>query len=190
MKTIIANLQKKQENLYDETRGVLAEIIDEYQQLRNNYGFVPVKVEQKDRTIIGLNYEYDEDIEDYKFHYRCCGKGEHQRFTTDQMFSMIEQIDKLNEPYRKLQKYKEKKDVDAVVLEYVDYQLKKQITLQAKSLNDLFIQFYRMNRTYRYCNGYHYSFDSSNVNSLYQQWLDDMPNEMSMNLYYGNGVVD
>lgn len=55
----------------------------------------------------------------------------------------------------------------------------------------LFEQFYKLNNSLRYCNGYSYRFVDHILELKYREWLksDDF-NKKSFNLYYGNGVVD
>ena len=55
----------------------------------------------------------------------------------------------------------------------------------------LFEEFYRLNNSLRYCNGYYYSFKDETITKKYKEWLNsDDYKQKSFQLYYGNGVVD
>jgi hypothetical protein len=56
---------------------------------------------------------------------------------------------------------------------------------------DIFIQFYKLNNSLRYCNGSYYRFRDSSLGDGYDEWLrSDDYKSISFDLYYGGGVVD
>jgi hypothetical protein len=55
----------------------------------------------------------------------------------------------------------------------------------------LFEQFYKLNNSLRYCNGSHYEFQDKQLELKYKEWLNsDDYKARSLELYYGNGIVD
>lgn len=66
----------------------------------------------------------------------------------------------------------------------------KKTLIKADTLHKLFIQFYNMNRSLRYCNGCCHRFVDSTMEKSYWAWNNSLPRSLSMDLYYGNGVVD
>ena len=64
-------------------------------------------------------------------------------------------------------------------------------TIEADTQTELFIKFYKLNRSLRYCNGSYYKFKDRKMGMRYQEWLKSPEyEEMSFNLYYGSSIVD
>lgn len=59
-----------------------------------------------------------------------------------------------------------------------------------ETLDKLFAQFYKLNRTYRYCNDIWYEFEDAEIKHKYLIWLNMLEDSRSFNLYYGDGIVD
>jgi len=63
--------------------------------------------------------------------------------------------------------------------------------LEANSEHDLFIQFYKLNNSLRYCNGSCYTFIDPVMQHRYKEWIKtDEFKKIHFELYYGNGIVD
>jgi hypothetical protein len=55
----------------------------------------------------------------------------------------------------------------------------------------LFEEFYKLNNKLRYCNGSYYEFQDKQLELKYKEWLNsDDYKTRSLELYYGNGIVD
>jgi hypothetical protein len=62
--------------------------------------------------------------------------------------------------------------------------------LVADSEDALFVEFYELNNSLRYCNGHYYLFVDKQDEKDYDAWKKGLSHARSFNLYYGNGVVD
>lgn len=58
------------------------------------------------------------------------------------------------------------------------------------TLDDIFVQMDKANRGLRYCNGSSWRFKESEVRYEYLLWSKWIPESRSLDLYYGNGIVD
>lgn len=59
--------------------------------------------------------------------------------------------------------------------------------LKADNINDIFYQFYQLNRELRYCNGCYWTF---NNDELKQQYLDWRSKNETIEMFYGGNVYD
>ena len=69
-------------------------------------------------------------------------------------------------------------------------QKKREQDLDAETEDDLFVKFYKLNNSLRYCNGSYYKFVDANDQKAYDDWKKNLSHQRSFNLFYGNGVVD
>ena len=179
-----------------ETREMLFEIILEYKDLRGlkESDYVPMGLKFGETTMHRINIDYDNSFEDgnVSFKYSRSGKDKIP-FTIGNMIQMIEKINELNKPYRVLKKYREKSNEKLVyvIVKYDNYNpTSAEYTIDGWTLEEIFIKMYKKNRTYRYCNGCYYKFKLDEIEKNFCQWEKDLPHDMSMDLYYGNGIVD
>jgi len=69
--------------------------------------------------------------------------------------------------------------------------IKKTHTIEAIDEHHLFILFYKLNNSLRYCNGSYYTFIDPEMDKKYKAWTHSEAFEkIHFKLYYGNGVVD
>lgn len=61
---------------------------------------------------------------------------------------------------------------------------------EANSKEELFQDFYEMNRTLRYCNGMYYKFEDKAVEEEYNKWYKSLSKITRFDMYYGDGIVD
>lgn len=59
-----------------------------------------------------------------------------------------------------------------------------------ETLDKLFEQFYKLNRTYKNRNDVWYEFEDEEIKHKYLIWLNMLDNSRSFSLYYGDGIVD
>lgn len=180
-----------------ETREILFDLILEYKGLRGlkESDYVPMGLKFGETTLHQINNNYDEmafENDIISFKYKRSGKDKIP-FTIGNMVQMIEKINELNKPYRVLKKYREKSNEKLVytIVEFNDYKpTQKVFSIDGWTLEEIFIKMYKKNRTYRYCNGHYYEFILEELKDKFVQWNKDLPHDMSMDLYYGNGIVD
>lgn len=126
--------------------------------------------------------------------YRHIDDTNDRQYITDinEYIEIIKHIDKLNEQYRPIMKYKEKfsRTKSATLLYYNDYKYSKDEKITGTCWEELFVKFYKLNNRLRYCNGSYYEWKNSKIENEYSYWLRKIPDSMSFELYYGNGVVD
>ena len=65
----------------------------------------------------------------------------------------------------------------------------KEVTIYGTE-EEIFKRFFKMNNKLRYCNGSHYEFQDKSLNILFEKWYKSLSYSDSLDLYYGNGVVD
>lgn len=192
------NVEYKLTDFLDETehkfRELLYELIEEHKKLKglSEKDSVPLNIKIGNTTIVKINGELvcDDDEDNYTFHFT--RKGDKIEFNIPNMLLMVIAIDKLNKPYRKLLKYRVKSNekISYTIVEVINYEVSKEIEIEAYTLEELFTKVYKMNRHFRYCNGHYYKFKDESLEKQSHQWEKDLPNEMSFSLYYGNGIVD
>ena len=83
-------------------------------------------------------------------------------------------------------------DITVIFIYSDDYgKTTKEVTQSFKEDIDVFVGFYNLNNSLRYCNGSYYKFKDEEWENKYKQWLkSDEYKKMSFNLFYGNGIVD
>lgn len=178
-----------------ETREMLFDLILEYKVLRGlkESDYVPIGLKFGETTLHQININYDDWEDDViSFKYGRIGKDKIP-FTIGNMIQMIENLNERNKPYRVLKKYREKfeEKKHLTIVEYINYTpTEKEYPIDGFTFEEIFIKFYKMNRTYRYCNGHYYKFKLKEMDDMFCQWEKDLPHDMSMSLYYGNGIVD
>ena len=82
------------------------------------------------------------------------------------------------------------KPFKAEVEYYSDYKPTGEKFIYEGTMDEVFVGFYKANRTYRYCNGMYYKFTDKNVEHLYDLCNKSMSHSRSWDLYYGDGIVD
>ena len=189
------NVEYKLTDFLDETeykfRELLYELIEEYKELKglSEEDSVPLNIKIGNTTLVKINGELVYD--NYSFHFT--RKGDKIEFNIPNMLLMVIAIDKLNKPYRNLLKYRVKSNekISYTIVEVINFnEIRKEIEIEAYTLEELFIKVYKMNRHFRYCNGHYYKFKDESLEKQSHQWEKDLPPEMSFSLYYGNGIVD
>ena len=55
---------------------------------------------------------------------------------------------------------------------------------------ECFSKFYKMNRTYRYCNDIFFKFADEIDNKEYRNWYNNLSEGTRFDMYYGNSTVD
>jgi len=67
----------------------------------------------------------------------------------------------------------------------------KEKVIEGTTEIELFVKFYKLNNSLRYCNGSYYKWKELEWELKYAEWLkSDDYKAKSFNLFYGNGVVD
>lgn len=180
-----------------ESREMLHNLIVEYKELRGEKEeetFVPMGLKLDNTTLLSINIDWDDFDEDGNFSFKYKRSGtEKIKFSIQNMLKMIENLNERNKPYRVLKKYREKFEEKKhfTIVEYINYNpTEKEYPIDGLTFEEIFLKFYKMNRTYRYCNGHYYKFKLKEIDDMFCQWEQDLPHDMSMSLYYGNGIVD
>lgn len=62
--------------------------------------------------------------------------------------------------------------------------------LTGKTKEECFLQFYNLNRHYRYCNDTFYKFKDEEDKLQYDSWYKSLSEAQRFNMYYGNSIVD
>ena len=62
--------------------------------------------------------------------------------------------------------------------------------LNGKTKEECFLQFYNINRRYRYCNDVFYKFKDEEDKLQYDSWYKSLSEAQRFNMYYGNSIVD
>lgn len=113
-------------------------------------------------------------------------------FTTEDYKFFLSKVDKVLEGWLPLEPYMGAGEVSAEI-KYTDVnspEYNKITTISGDSLHKLYIKFYDLNRSLRYCNGCSYSFVDPDRARDFDSWYWNIPESLSRALYYGNGVVD
>ena len=66
----------------------------------------------------------------------------------------------------------------------------KEEELNGKTKEECFLQFYNINRHYRYCNDVFYKFKAEEDKLQYDSWYKSLSGTQRFNMYYGNSIVD
>ena len=66
----------------------------------------------------------------------------------------------------------------------------KEEELNGKTKEECFLQFYNINRHYRYCNDVFYKFKDEEDKLQYDSWYKSLSGTQRFNMYYGNSIVD
>ncbi len=198
METILV-LNKVKEEFKSKMFDVLCELISENQDLHHKSGndFVSVNIKKDKYTIIGVksNFDYDEgEYTHLSYRYSYVGQKPNSvasDVTFDDMLLMAEQIDQNSNPFRPLKEYRKYGKFELKIVYCDDYKPTNKIsTIEGKTLEDVFVKFYKANNHLRYCNGSYYQFVEKNDEEQYRSWLNVLPRSYSFDLYYGNGIVD
>ena len=62
--------------------------------------------------------------------------------------------------------------------------------LNGKTKEECFLQFYNINRHYRYCNNIFYKFKDKEDKEQYDSWYKSLSEAQRFDMYYGNSIVD
>ncbi|MBR6515477.1 MAG: hypothetical protein IKT40_01340 [Bacilli bacterium] len=190
----LAYLNERYENLLFDYKELLKNKIIEYNQLRNKVidGIIEVqiRIDKGDYTITAIKYNIERNSLIRGYIHKPSFHGSIPSMDIKEIIDYIEIIDSLNQPYYPLLKYREKGNFEAVVDSYSDNVKKKEIVFKGNSLEELFVKFYKANNRLRYCNGSYYKFANKELEVKYYQWIAIIPNSMSFDLYYGDGIVD
>lgn len=192
------NVEYKLTDFLDETehkfRELLYELIEEYKELKGlcEEDSVPLNIKIGNTTLVKINGELVCDDDEDRYIFRFTRQGDKIEFNIPNMLLMVNAIDELNKPYRKLLKYRVKSNekISYTIAEVFNYEVRKEFEIEAYTLEELFIQVYKMNRHLRYCNGCYYKFKDESLEKQSHQWEKDLPHGMSFSLYYGDGIVD
>lgn len=81
--------------------------------------------------------------------------------------------------------YWEPKSTDRCMSEIVS---SKELTGETKE--SIFLEFYKLNKRLRYCNGSHYTFEEAFVQREYNEWYENLDEKTKFNLFYSGTYVD
>lgn len=103
-------------------------------------------------------------------------------FAFEQIGSVVDVMSNLNTTYTI--NYTKKKCNSPKAIET------SEVISATETLDKLFEQFYKLNRTYKNCNDVWYEFEDEEIKHKYRIWLNMLDNSRSFSLYYGDGIVD
>ena len=81
--------------------------------------------------------------------------------------------------------YWEPKSTDRCISEIV---FSKELTGETKE--SIFLEFYKLNNSLRYCNGSHYTFEDTYLKKEYDDWYKNLDKKTKINLFYCGTYVD
>lgn len=63
-------------------------------------------------------------------------------------------------------------------------------TLSGKTKEEIFMEFYSINNSLRYCNGSYYSFKNPEIQKDYSNWYTALEESTKFEMFYKGGIVD